>query len=159
MWVVCILLLWLSHVCLQPSQLQWPVLPVLLRNQSMTPWAYSWVVSALRPNACFQPVCWGCGTIKMKSTSLTFALTGFCWLVRLTEQMPIPRPSVMSEAKLVWVWLSFVFSREKLILEWHWFLLGLLTRCDIAGATLKGLLLRGADWMGQMHKKVWGWGT
>lgn len=63
--------LWLSCVCFQSSQLQWPILLVVgtldrvwslcCRGASLRPLqAYSWVVSTVKLDTWHQSVCWDC---------------------------------------------------------------------------------------------------
>lgn len=88
MWVVCSLLLCLSHICLLPRQLQWLILPVVgtlgrvlcCQGPRQGPlWAHCWMMSGVIPDACPQPVSWDYSHTSICSYFHLFPGQGSLW--------------------------------------------------------------------------------
>ena len=135
-WTAYALLLWLSHICLQPGQLQWSILHAvgaLDRVRSLhcwgaclkTAWACRWARSAVRLGVCSRPL----------PQLWTHWMAGLCPCIASWKSQLLELDTLRCEHTEV-----VSLPRAEVTLEWSCSLPGLFAVCGRARATLEGWL-------------------
>ena len=144
--VVCALLLWLSHFCLQSSHLRWLFLPVMGRVFVPVLWASLGLPCGLESHQAFarDAVAANCSAL-----CLCCALTNLHWWVGPTVKPLFSQPHRWGSSR-TGMWLSSFLPQATVTLGWCWPLSGLLTHCQVCGTILDGLQPR-VYWRGHTY--------